>query len=168
MRLRRTFACDRRRRIRRSEVARDAKGAALLQGVTDAATLAAVQDVKADASTAKTTAWTYAARNLDQPVPLVAPVVTCPVGTPDPANTTCYRIDDVSLSLTTPYSVLNSGIPAVDIVHAEACRSIRTSFASVVGVRTFRVCSRSTAAITFGAKTVQPPGMLALGRPSLE
>jgi hypothetical protein len=137
-----------------------------LQTALDAATLAAAQDVRSGAAVAKDVASSYTGRNLGKGSPVAT--VVCPSETPNPANTTCYRLDDVDLRVTTPYPLVGGAVSAADVVHADACRAVGTGFARVLGWRTMVVCSSATAAITMASEAVQAPGLLALGRPKLE
>ena len=124
----------------------------LAQTASDAAALAGAADlpipsdsaaVKSAAPAAvKASAAAYAASNTVGSG--VTPgAATCQADAP--ANASCYRADDVDVTVATPYTGGSFGIDASSLVYVEICWPTVTFFGSVVGWTSPRVCRDSVA-----------------------
>jgi hypothetical protein len=72
-----------------------------------------------------------------------------------------------TVSVETPYAPARSATAPERAVRVEACRSVPTAFAGVVGVSAIRVCGSAVASADAGELRARP-GILVLGRARLE
>lgn len=128
------------------------------QASSDAAALAGARQLPvtganpAAAAAAKATAADYAARNIIGSVVAPSPA-TCPAGAP--ASSSCYAVEDATITVATPYS----GNPG--LIYVEVCRDTDATFGQVLGATTATVC-RAAVARRFGGTTIASPGVIAL------
>ncbi len=122
-----------------------------LQNFADASALAGAQELPNATNGKQKAAETYS-RNYGEygessPSPPPPPsVITCPANDPDvqPA-TTCYRIGNDTVHITTPYRRSGDPSPNPNLINVKACRVVGLYFARLFGVTQIRVCAKATA-----------------------
>jgi hypothetical protein len=141
-----------------------------LQNFVDAAALAGAQELPSAPQAKQAAAENYA-RNFGENRLIPPPTpqqVSCPPSDPDlQPTTTCYKIGDDLVHITTPYQRTGDPSPNPNLINVKACRVVSLFFARVLGVRQIRVCAKATAigsrpAIARGLIVLDPSGGNAL------
>lgn len=143
-----------------------------LQNFADASALAGAQELPNSANGKQKAAETYA-RNYGEygessPTPIPTPLpISCPSNDPDvQPTTTCYRIGNDMVHVTTPYRRSGDSSPNPNLINVKACRVVSLFFARVLGVTQIRVCAKATAIgrspIPRGLVVLDPSGSSAL------
>lgn len=119
-----------------------------LQNFVDAAALAGAQELPS-AVVAKQKACENYSQNyaLNFKIPPPPPqAVTCPPDDPDlQPTTTCYRIGEDFVHVTTPYQRRGDPSPNPNLINVKACRVVPLFFAKILGATQIRVCAKATA-----------------------
>lgn len=133
-----------------------------LQNFVDAAALAGAQELP-DSVVAKQKAAENYARNYGENFRISPPTpqaISCPSNDPDLQPTTsCYRIGDDIVQVTTPYQRAGSPSPNPNLINVKACRTVSLFFARVLGIRQIQVCAKATA---IGSRPAVPRGLVIL------
>ncbi|MFA0742304.1 MAG: hypothetical protein DFNUSKGM_002427 [Candidatus Fervidibacter sacchari] len=141
-----------------------------LQNFVDAAALAGAQELPGAAQAKQAAAENYA-RNYGENFRIPPPTpqtISCPPSDPDlQPTTTCYRVGDDLVHITTPYQRTGDPSPNPNLINVKACRVVSLFFARVLGVRQIRVCAKATAigsrpAVAHGLIVLDPSAMQAL------
>lgn len=133
-----------------------------LQNFVDAAALAGAQELPSAANAKEKAAENYA-RNYGENFRVTPPApstITCPPSDPDlQPTTTCYRIGDDTVHVTTPYQRAGDPSPNPNLINVKACRTASLFFARVLGISQIRVCAKATA---IGSRPAIPRGLVVL------
>lgn len=141
-----------------------------LQNFVDAAALAGAQELPA-AGVAKQKATENYSQNYASNFKIPPPppqMVTCPPDDPDlQPTTTCYRIGEDFVHITTPYQRTGDPSPNPNLINVKACRVVPLFFARILGTTQIRVCAKATAIgsrpkVARGLVVLDPDGRNAL------
>ncbi|MGQ9521042.1 MAG: pilus assembly protein TadG-related protein [Candidatus Fervidibacter sp.] len=119
-----------------------------LQNFVDAAALAGAQELPSGGVAKQKASENYSqnyASNFKIPTP-PPQIVTCPPDDPDlQPTTTCYRIGEDFVHITTPYQRTGDPSPNPNLINVKACRVVPLFFARILGATQIRVCAKATA-----------------------